>query len=70
MSNWTHHRAVIAAKQRHHPDADLTEDRRALRAARAEDYIRKLVDEAPRLSDEQRSRLAVILRDSAGGAAA
>ncbi len=67
MSDWTHHRAVIAAKRRHHPDVDLTEDRRALRAARAEDYIKKLVDEAPPLTESQRDRLALLLR---GGAAA
>ena len=67
MSDWTHHRAVVAAKRRHHPDADVTEERRALRAARAEDYIKKLVDGAPPLTDAQRDRVALLLR---GGAAA
>ncbi len=32
---------------------------------RAEDYIRRLVDNAPPLTDEQRDRLAVLLRPSA-----
>jgi hypothetical protein len=41
---------------------------RDLAAARAEDYIRKLVDAAPPLTDTQRSRLAVLLL-SGGGAA-
>ncbi|MDP9459226.1 MAG: hypothetical protein M3Q22_02900 [Actinomycetota bacterium] len=59
-------RAALAAATRHHPDTadDL---RRDLKASRAEDYIKKLVDEAPTLSPSQRDRLAVLLR---GGAAA
>ncbi len=41
--------------------------RTCLKAAKAEDYIKRLVSEAPPLTNEQRDRLAVLLR---GGAAA
>jgi hypothetical protein len=60
-------RATLASHSRptlHDPDK-LDELRRELRAARAEDYIKKLVDEAPPLTSEQRDRLAVLLRGSA-----
>jgi hypothetical protein len=38
---------------------------RAVKAVRAEDYIRQLVDSAPPLTAEQRTRLAEILRPTA-----
>jgi Spy/CpxP family protein refolding chaperone len=47
--------------------AAVEELRQQYRAIAAEDYIKKLVDEAPRLTPEQRDRLALLLR---GGAAA
>ncbi len=48
---------------------ELAEKARAsLKACKAEAYIKKLVDEAPDLTPEQRDRLAGILRG--GGAAA
>ncbi len=67
MSTWTHERAKVASlsRSRTSDDPDLVAARRDLRAARAEDYIRKLVDAAPPLSDEQRDRLALLLRGSA-----
>jgi hypothetical protein len=37
---------------------------RAVKAVRAEDYIRRLVDSAPPLTAEQRDRLATILKPS------
>lgn len=63
MSGTTKARARVAALTRHRPDDTpaLDEARRALKTAGAEDYIRKLVDSAPPLSDSQRSRLAVLL---------
>lgn len=64
------HRATLAAIARHHPDADLTELRTELRTATAAEYIRKLVDEAPPLSEEQRARLAALLRPTQVGEAA
>ncbi len=39
--------------------------RAEFKALKLEDYIRQLVDSAPRLSDEQRDRLALLLRPTA-----
>jgi hypothetical protein len=50
-------------------DPDVAAARRDLRAARAEEYIRKIVDAAPPLTAEQRARLAAILRPVDGTAA-
>lgn len=62
MESWTNARARLArASQTGDQDA-ADRARRDLKAARAEDYIRKLVDHAPPLSQAQRDRLAVILR--------
>lgn len=60
-------RGRLAVTTRHHPDdADrLAEARRALAAAKAEDYISKLVAEAPPLTPEQRDRLLVLLSPGA-----
>ena len=68
----TNARARIAALTRHHPDDpdSLEIARRDLAAANIENYIRRTVDAAPPLTDEQRDRLAVLLRPSSGGAAA
>lgn len=68
MSEMPAHRARLAATLRHHPDADTTEIRRDLRAAKLADYIRKVVDEAPPLTDAQRERLAAILSPAATSA--
>lgn len=70
--SWTTERARVASlsRSRTTDDPDLVTARRDLRAARAEDYIRKLVDAAPPLSEEQRDRLAVLLRGGQGGAVA
>jgi hypothetical protein len=63
LSTWTQARSELALLHRDHPDdaEAIAAARRDFRAARAEDYIRKLVDQAPPLSPEQRSRLAVLL---------
>jgi hypothetical protein len=53
--------ARVAAIARHHPDRDLADLQRDLRAARLEEYVRELVDSAPPLTAEQRDRLAVLL---------
>jgi len=66
--SWTVPRARIAGyKRRGRPDSDpdLVNARRELKAARIEEYVRRVVDTAPALSDEQRDRLALLLR--AGG---
>jgi hypothetical protein len=66
---WTHERARVARLSQSYASDDpkLLAARRDLRAARAEDYIRKLVAAAPQLSDEQRLRLSLLLhpRDAA-----
>ena len=60
-------RAKIAASGRWHPDCDTGELRRDLRAAKLADHIRRVVDEAPPLTTEQRDRLAVLLRPAQDG---
>jgi hypothetical protein len=54
-------RANLGAASRHRPEA-VDELRRDLKASRAEDYIRRLVESAPPLTPEQRDRLALLLR--------
>lgn len=68
-------RAVIAARSRHNPDDPQIEARRELRALTVEEYVKRVVDEFPPLTDEQRSKIAALLRpstdsDAGGGAAA
>ena len=65
--SWTKARSNVANTIRLHPDdaEAIAEARRLLKAARAEDYIRKLVDSAPPLSEAQRDKLAVLLRGGA-----
>ena len=72
MSTWTTERASAAAHTRAGNHAAADEARRRLKALKAEEYILKLVEAAPPLSDEQRNRLAVLLRgpSDSGGAAA
>lgn len=67
MSGWTHERARVASltRSRTPDDPELVDARRNMRAARAEDYIKRLVDSAPPLNDEQRDRLALLLRPTA-----
>ncbi len=62
--SWTTERARYASlcRSRTPDDPVLLGARRDLRAARAEDYIKHLVDQAPPLTAEQRDRLAVLLR--------
>ena len=59
--SWQSARARLSAVARHHPEQDTTELRQALRDARAEDAVRKVVESWPPLSDETRQRLAAIL---------
>lgn len=58
---WTHTRSKIAHIKKADPTADVTELRRQLKAERLEDYIRRVVDEAPPLTPEQRDRLTALL---------
>lgn len=69
MPAWTLTRSRIATTVKSDPDADVTELRRQLKAERLEDYIRRVVDDAPILTSDQRDHLAAILRPAAGGTA-
>lgn len=70
MSSWTAERARVAAlsRSREPNDPDLINARRDLRAARLQDYVQKVVAEAPPLTAEQADRIAAILRPAGGGA--
>lgn len=65
--SWTHHRAKVAglSRDRAPDDPELIDARRALRAARLEDHVTKVLAEAPPLNDEQRDRIAALLRGGA-----
>ncbi len=67
--SWTQERARVAglSRDRKHDDPDLVSARLALRAARLDVAIEKIVSTAPPLSQAQRDRLATLLRPSAGG---
>jgi hypothetical protein len=67
-------RARVAQAARCHPDQPelVADDRRALKARVAEQYVRDLVDTWPPLTDNQRGRLAALLtgaREEAGDGA-
>ncbi len=68
-TTWTHERARVARlsraiKRGERPthDPELTEARRNLRALRLEEHVQRVLAEAPPLTDEQRTRLAELLR--------
>jgi hypothetical protein len=60
-------RARIAGKKRQNPRADVTEDQRELKTVSLEEHIRRVVDGLPPLSEEQRTRLALLLSPAAKG---
>jgi hypothetical protein len=61
--SWTHARAQVASlsRSREADDPDLLKAKQELRISRAEDYIRKIVAEAPPLTAEQKARLSILL---------
>jgi hypothetical protein len=63
LSSVFHARARVAAHaQQHGPDdPHLPSLRRDLRAARLEDYVQKVVQAAPKLTDEQIDRIHQLL---------
>ena len=67
MSNWTHHRARVASLSRTHSadHPDVIEARQALKCSRLEDYVTRVLAEAPPLTDAQRERIARLLSPSA-----
>ena len=70
--SWTHDRARVAAlsRDRKPTDPDLLAAKRDLRASRAEQYITRIVAEAPPLTEDQRSRIAALLQGGGDGNAA
>lgn len=70
-----HFRAVIAGKtrainngERDAGDPELVDAQRGLAAAKIGDYIEKILDVAPQLTEEQRTRLAELLKPARGEA--
>lgn len=63
-SNKHHHHARVAALSRSRPsdDPEVIAAKTALLEANTEDYIKRVLATAPPLSDEQRVRLAELLR--------
>ncbi len=59
--SWTHTRSKIANAKRKDPNADVTDLRTQLKAERISDYLQKIIDEAPPLTQEQRAKLAELL---------
>lgn len=70
--SWKTARAQLgSATRRYGADSPpAVEARRELRAARAEEYIRELVESAPPLTPTQLERLALLLRPAVKTAAA
>lgn len=68
--SWTTERARVASlsRSRTSDDPELVAARLRLKAARVEEYIARVVDEAPPLSPEQRDKLAALLRPVSGDA--
>ena len=52
----------LAAESRYRPDDDHTDLKRSLKAAQLEEHIARTVDAWPPLTDEQRDKLATLLR--------
>ena len=60
-------RARLAALSRHHPER-VEAERRQLKAASAERYVRRLREDWPPLTVEQRAELAALLLAEDGAA--
>lgn len=58
--SWTTVRARAAAKRKHDPGADISEEQRDLAAMRLEKVIREVVDSFP-LTNKQRVHLANLI---------
>jgi hypothetical protein len=70
--SWTHDRARVAAltRSRQPTDPDLLAAKRDLAESRAEEYIKRIVDAAPPLTQDQRSRIAALLQSGGDSNAA
>ncbi|MBN9128505.1 MAG: hypothetical protein J0I04_02480 [Paenarthrobacter ureafaciens] len=62
-------RSMVAVESKRGDQAALLAARRELAAAKLAQYIRKVVSEAPELTDEQLDAIAMLLRPKNGGAA-
>ncbi len=69
-TTWQSERARIAGlssrPNRSADDPELVEARRNLRALRLEEHVQKVLADAPPLNDEQRNRIAALLRVGGG----
>ncbi|MER6827259.1 hypothetical protein ABT352_14850 [Streptosporangium sp. NPDC000563] len=54
--------AEIARTERYRPDADTTELRRKLHAAKIAKFIRETADKFPPLNDDQRATIGLLLK--------
>ncbi|MEQ7126678.1 hypothetical protein ABN034_19365 [Actinopolymorpha sp. B11F2] len=57
-----HVRQRIAGRRRQNPNADVTDLQRELNAAKAEAYLRSIIDTAPGITDAEAEKLAALLR--------
>jgi hypothetical protein len=74
LSPILHQRAKVGALSRSRPDDDpeLVEAKRALAEAKIADYVEKVLEAAPQLTDVQMARLSELFRpvpQGSGGAA-
>lgn len=69
-TTWQAERARIAGlssrPNRPADDPQIVEARRNLKALRLEEHVKKVLADAPPLSDEQRNRIAALLRIGGG----
>jgi hypothetical protein len=69
-TTWQTERARIAGlssrPNRPADDPQIVEARRNLKALRLEEHVKKVLADAPPLSDEQRNRIAALLRIGGG----
>ena len=70
-SSWTKERAKIASlsRSRSADDPEIIEARRNLKAIRLEEYVLRVISEAPALTAEQSSKIAALLRPVGADAA-
>ena len=63
MSTWTKSRSELATLAKTHDKSDpvMIAKRAELRALKLEDHIRRVLDEAPPMSDERRRIAALLL---------
>jgi len=68
--SWKTQRAKVAAlsRSRNSNDPELVEARQKLKALKLEEYVSKVVAQAPPLTAEQADKIAALLRPAGGGA--